>query len=115
MPIIYVFIISYGVGLLMAVLATYFRDMVHLYAVFIQILTYLTPLFYPAGILPDNVLVFVKYNPVYHIVTYFRNVALYGQLPSVMDNLVCIGFCILFISVGALVFRKYQKNFLLYI
>lgn len=114
-PIIYVFIISYGVGLLMAVLATYFRDMVHLYGVFLQVLMYLTPLFYPADILPDKVLVLVKCNPLYHIVTYFRDVALYGQLPSVRDNIVCIAFCILTISIGGQVFRKYQKNFLLYI
>lgn len=114
-PIIYVFIISYGVGLLMAVLATYFRDMVHLYAVFMQILTYLTPLFYPADILPEQVLMLVKCNPMYHIVTYFRDVALYGKLPSMRDNLVCIAFCVLCMTVGAVVFKKYQKNFLLYI
>lgn len=114
-PIIYVFIISYGVGLLMAVLATYFRDMVHLYGLFLQVLMYLTPLFYPADILPDKVLMLVKCNPMYHIVTYFRDVALYGQLPSVRDNVVCIAFCILTISIGGLVFKKYQKNFLLYI
>lgn len=114
-PIIYVFIISYGVGLLMAVLATYFRDMVHLYGLFLQVLMYLTPLFYPADILPDKVLMLVKCNPMYHIVTYFREVALYGQLPSARDNVVCIAFCILTISIGGLVFKKYQKNFLLYI
>lgn len=114
-PIIYVFIISYGVGLLMAVLATYFRDMVHLYGLFLQVLMYLTPLFYPADILPDKVLLLVKCNPMYHIVTYFRDVALYGQWPSVRDNVVCIAFCILTISIGGLVFKKYQKNFLLYI
>lgn len=114
-PIIYVFIISYGVGLLMAVLATYFRDMVHLYGLFLQVLMYLTPLFYPADILPDKVLMLVKCNPMYHIVTYFRDVALYGQLPSVRDNVVCIAFCILTITIGGLVFKKYQKNFLLYI
>lgn len=114
-PIIYVFFISYGMGLLMAVLATYFRDMVHLYAVFMQVLTYLTPLFYPVDILPEKVMMLVNCNPMYHIVTYFRNVVLYGQLPSVQDNLVCIAFCALSMTVGAVVFKKYQKNFLLYI
>lgn len=114
-PIIYVFVISYGMGLLMSVLATYFRDMVHLYTVFIQVLTYLTPLFYPADILPEPVFMVVQCNPMYHIVTYFREVALYGNLPTLHMNLVCIGYCILFMTVGGLVFKKYQKNFLLYI
>lgn len=114
-PLIYVFVISYGIGLIMAVLATYFRDMVHLYGVFLQVLMYLTPLFYPAEMLPDMVLKIVKFNPMYHIVTYFRDVALYGNMPSVRDNLVCIAFCILFLGIGGYIFRKYQRNFLLYI
>lgn len=115
MPIIYVFVLSYGLGLLMSVLATYFRDMVHLYALFLQVVMYLTPLFYPADTLPKEVLMIVKCNPMYHIVTYFRNVALYGQWPTLADNLICIGFCIFFITFGGLVFKKYQRNFLLYI
>ena len=114
-PLIYVFLISYGVGLFMSVLATYFRDMVHLYGVFLQALMYLTPLFYPADILPEKILLLVKCNPMYHIVTYFRDVALYGNFPSLRDNLVCILFCALSLLLGGYVFRKYQKNFLLYI
>lgn len=114
-PLIYVFIIAYGIGLMMAVLATYFRDMVHLYGVFLQVLMYLTPLFYPADMLPETVLKIVKFNPMYHIVTYFRDVALYGNMPSLRDNLVCIAFCVLSLGVGGFIFRKYQRNFLLYI
>lgn len=114
-PLLYLFLVSYGIGLLMAVLATYFRDMVHLYTVALQVLMYLTPIFYPADALPDEVLLIVKCNPMYHIVTYFRDVALYGNLPSLRDNVVCILFCVLTLGAGGFVFRKYQRNFLLYI
>lgn len=114
-PILYLFIISYGMGMLMSVLATYFRDMLHLYGVFLQVIMYMTPIFYPVEILPEWVLVLVKFNPLFHIVTYFRNVALYHTLPTVYDNLICIGFCVFFVTIGAIIFKKYQRNFLLYI
>ena len=114
-PILYLFVISYGVGMLMSVLATYFRDMVHLYGILLQIIMYLTPIFYPVEILPKWVFVIVNCNPLYHIVKYFRNVALYHTLPTIYDNLICLGFCIVFVTIGGLVFKKYQRNFLLYI
>lgn len=114
-PLIYLFLLSYGIGLLMSVLATYFRDMIHLYSVFVQALMYMTPIFYPVEVLPPEAFVIVNYNPLYHIATYFRKVVLWGTVPSVQDNLICIAFAVGALLIGGIVFKKYQKNFLLYI
>lgn len=114
-PIIYLFFISLGVGLFMSVLATYFKDMLYLYTIFTQILMYLTPIFYPIKAVPMQVQFLIKFNPLYHIVTYFRDVVLYGNIPSMRDNIICVVFVAFSMGIGMYVFKKGEKNFLLYI
>lgn len=114
-PIIYLFFICLGAGLILCVLATYFRDMLHLYTIITQILMYLTPIFYPVDALPANIQFIIKFNPMYHIVTYFRDVVMYGTVPSLRDNIVCIGFAALAMVVGLAVFRKQQSKFMLHV
>lgn len=115
LPIIYLFFINLGMSLILSSAAVYFRDIMYLYSIFLQILCYLTPLFYPIDILPPKVQILLYFNPLYHIVTYFRKVVLYGEMPSLYDNFVCIGFAAISMVCGYVVFKKAQKNFLLHI
>ncbi|QHI72065.1 ABC transporter permease [Aminipila terrae] len=114
-PIIYLFFICLGVGLFMSVLGTYFKDMFYLYSIFTQILMYFTPIFYPINAVPEQVQFFIKFNPMYHIANYFRDVVLYGNIPSLRDNVVCMAFAILAMGIGMYTFKKGEKDFLLYI
>lgn len=111
----YTFLISIGVGMILAVGAVYFRDLSHLYGVFVTALMYFTPLFYPAEILPDLVWKIDQFNPMLHVVMYFRNIMLYGVCPSLKDNVICLGFGVVFCLIGAILMKKHQKNFILYI
>ena len=54
-------------------------------------------------------------NPMYHFVTYFRNILMYNTLPSLMDNLVCLAMGVVSLLLGCLVFKKLQRNFILHI
>lgn len=111
----YTFLISLGVGLLLSVATVYFRDLLHLYGVLLTAQMYLTPIFYPVDILPEGVLAIVKCNPLYYLVNYFREIVLYGVWPTLEENLICLGFGVLFVLIGIVVFKKHQKNFILYI
>lgn len=112
---VYMFMIALGIGLLLSVVAVYFRDLTHLYGVFITAQMYLTPLFYPVEVLPPWVYRVVCFNPTYHLVEFFRNIALYGKWPSLQDHLICLAFSFAFVLIGLVVFKKKQKNFILYI
>ena len=46
-PVLYVFLFSLGMGLLLSALVVTFRDLQHLYGVLITAWMYLTPIFYP--------------------------------------------------------------------
>lgn len=114
-PVFCLFLFNFGISLILAALNTFFRDVGYLYNVFVTIWMYLTPIIYPVEILPAWILPVVKLNPLYHFVQYFRNVTLYGTVPSLRENLICILFALLFLLVGLLFFRKKQDKFIFYI
>ncbi|WP_312635392.1 ABC transporter permease [Oscillibacter sp.] len=115
LPLLYLLLISTGVGLFLSALAVRFRDVVHLYSVVLTALMYLTPIFYPITILPDAARQIVSFNPIFHILEMFRCMVMYGTVPSLKANLVCIGFSIIALCVGMLTFQKNQDSFILYL
>jgi len=114
-PIIYTFTFSLGVSMLLSSLAVFFRDITHLYGVITLLLMYMTPLFYPVDILPDFMIPIIGFNPIYHFVDYFRSLALWGHVPDLWSNMVCIGYALAALCVGSFVFMEKQENFILYL
>lgn len=114
-PMIYAFIFSFGLGLVLVTLNVFFRDTSHLWGVWITAWMYLTPIIYPMSILPEWMNVIVKLNPLYYYVEYFRDVMIYGSVPGVTENLVCIFFSGIMLVIGLVVFKRKQDKFILYI
>lgn len=114
-PIFYTFLFATGLGIMLSALTVYFRDIAHFYGVFILAWTYFTPIFYPVEILNAKAMRIMSLNPMYHLVTFMRQLVLYGQFPSMKENLLCflIGFFMLL--TGLWVFYKKQDNFVLYV
>lgn len=114
-PIFLAFIFSTGLGLILASMNTFFRDMGHLYSVWTTAWMYLTPMFYPISIIPDNIKMVIYYNPLYYYVTYLRMLVIDGAIPGMEINVICICFSFLFLLIGLLIFKKNQDKFILYI
>lgn len=116
-PLVLLLLFCIGCGLFLAAIATFFQDITYIYSVFTLALTYLTPIFYPvdADFLPKLAMRIIKINPLYYYLTFFRQVVMYGTLPSVGLWIGCIVSCVLALVVGFTVFRKLQKNFILYL
>jgi ABC-2 type transport system permease protein len=111
----YMLLFCSGLSLLLAALAVFFRDIIYLWGVVTLTWMYATPLFYPIGALADWMQQIMQFNPMYHYVTYFREIALWGRTPGLLENLLCLGMALLTFAVGFLVFRKSQKKFILYV
>lgn len=109
------FMFSLGIGLLLAALSVFFRDVMHLWSVLLTAWTYATPLFYPVDILPDWAVPIMNANPMYYYVSYFREIALYGTTPTLEQTLVCLLCGVGALIVGLLVFKKQEKKFILYV
>lgn len=114
-PLTLLLLFCMGIGMVLSALVVYFRDMLHLYGVVVMAWMYMTPIFYPASALPDEVAFLIQFNPMYHYVTFFREVILYGTFPAWNIWLGCCGFSALVFTVGLLIFRKLQRDFILYV
>jgi len=114
-PIIYIFVFSLGVAMLMSSLVVFFRDLTHLYSVFLTMLMFLTPIMYPIDIIPEHLLPFWGFNPMYHFVDYFRALTLWGFVPDLWSNIVCIGFALASLCAGTYVFMRQQDRYILYL
>jgi ABC-2 type transport system permease protein len=114
-PILYTFVFSTGLGLLLAAATVFFRDIAHFYGVFVMAWTYFTPVFYPETILPHAAMQIMKWNPMYHYVKYMRDLILFGNFPGMKENLICFMFSFLFLVLGVIVFYKKQDRFVLYV
>jgi ABC-type polysaccharide/polyol phosphate export permease len=112
-PILYTFVFSLGVAMLMATLAVFFRDLTYLYGILLTLLMYLTPLFYPVEMLPERLIPYMGLNPIYHYIDYLRDLALRGIVPGLWDNVVCIGFALAALCCGMYAFMSRQENFIL--
>lgn len=112
-PLAYAFLFALGMGLILATFTVFFRDMMHLYGVILTAWMYLTPLFYPAEILEGNLVWILKLNPLFHIVTMFRNIILYNSMPTLKNHLVCLSFGLISCAIGLFVFYKKQDKFIL--
>lgn len=113
--LIYVLLFSVGIGIMLSALLVFFRDLNYLWGVFLTALNYLTPIFYPVDILPKWAHKIIILNPMYDYINIFRKIVLYGQWPTLEEHLLCIGFAVLSIVVGGLIFKRKQKDFILYI
>lgn len=115
LPLLYVLVFSTGVGLILSALTVFFRDIQHLYGVFVTAFMYLTPIFYPVSIIPENLTPVLYNNPMFYYIQMFREVVLYGTVPPLHLHLTCIGYAVTFLLIGLVVFYKKQDKFILYI
>ena len=83
---------------------------------------YMTPIIYNVESLVESgnsLAIFASHiinlNPLTHYVGYFRQLVLYGTVPSLTENLICIGWAVAMVLFGLLVFKRKQDKFILYI
>lgn len=105
---------SLGLGLVLATLAVFFKDVMHIWGVIRTAWMYATPLFYPIDILPSWMMHIEAFNPMYHYVAYFRDIALYGTTPGLVENAICGGFAVATFVFGFITFKAFQRKFILY-
>ena len=114
-PMIYIFLFCFGLSLVLAALLVFFRDIGHIWGILLTVWMYASPIIYPITLVPEWLKTIINFNPLYHYIDYFRNVMIYGKVPSLEENLICIFFSISMLLFGITVFRKKQDKFVLHI
>lgn len=114
-PLAYVFLISLGVGLILSTVTVFFRDIKHLYSIVLMLVMYMTPIFYPKEIIPQKYMPIIELNPLFEVVGMFRNVLMYGNLPTLESHFICLIHGLLYFIVGLFIFYKKQDRFIFHI
>lgn len=115
-PLILIFVMSLGVGMILATMSVFFRDLEYLWDVALMLIMYSSAIFYEPDrlIKTGNAWVF-SINPLYHLIANFREAVLFGQplSPEYLIPSVIVSFGTLI--VGIFVFCKKQDDFILHI
>ena len=105
------FIIVYGLSLTLAALYVYFRDLTQIWDILLQIGFYSSPVIYPLSTVPEKYLPYYTLNPITRLIMMYRDILLYGTLPSGMDFLIVTLFAVVFLAFGSLIFKRLSRRF----
>lgn len=115
LPIFLLLIFTIGAGLVLATVTVFFRDIEHLYGVFITMLMYGSAIFYPIDIVPESYRFLFELNPVYAVISLCRDSFLYGRMLDLNTLLYVSVVSVVILILGVLLFYKYQDKFILYV
>ena len=99
--------LTYGIVLIISSINLFFRDMEKLTSIFIMLLFYCTPIFYPADKIPKFL---VYLNPLAPLIINWRNLLLYGYLDP-FYLVVSVFYAALAVAVGYLIYKKLSWKF----
>ncbi len=114
-PIVMLLLYSVGVGMLLAALFVFFRDIEYLYSIFLLLLNYVSAIFYPVTIVPEQYRNLFYINPIYAFIRYFRVVMIDGAVPRPEVHALIFIYTALALALGFGIFKKYDHEFLYYV
>lgn len=114
-PLLCVVIFSLGFGLVLATSMVFFRDTQFLWGIVSMLWMYGTPIFYPETILTESLRGLLQFNPLYHFIGFVRTCVIDGISPEPRTFVICFIMALGMLAVGALIFKKNQDKFVLYL
>ena len=99
-----------GLGLLGATINVYYRDVEQFTAVLTQFWFWLTPIIYPAAIVPAQYRSFIEWNPIYPLVVAMQDIFLRATLPHWISLAYPLAVAAISLILGALVYFKLGQD-----
>jgi ABC-2 type transport system permease protein len=114
-PLILLFVMAYGVGMILATMSVFFRDLEYLWGVALMIIMYTSAIFYPVERLYKTGKGWIlELNPIYNLISLFR-CAVFSTPIEVRHILYACVFSFGTLFIGMLMFYKKQDKFILYV
>lgn len=113
-PILCLIIFNIGMSYILSSLFVFFRDMQYLYQIFTMLLMYMSAIFYEIDRFPENLRFVFDINPIYHFVTYIRQLVIYATVPDFTSHIICLAFAFGMLAIGYFVHRKTEQKFVYY-
>lgn len=106
--------LTYGVGCVMTVLATFLRDTVQVVGIGLTLVFWATPIVYPISLIPPRhgwLLAVVRANPVTHLAEWYRAAFSTHAAPSLSSVLYLAAVSVAAAATGAALFARARPHF----
>ena len=113
-PIICLVLFNLGMGLILSAMFVLFKDIQYLYDIFTMLLMYVSAIFYTVDLYPKNIQGLFFLNPLYTFITYFRQIVINNQIPSLQLHILCMVYSVVVFVIGCVIYKKYNYKFLYY-
>lgn len=107
------YILVVGLALLLCALFPKFRDIHHIWEVFVQLGFWATPIIYPIAIVPEKYHVYIFLNPVARILQGCREAVIgpAGDFMSLTNHIIIVSVAVTLFAVGLALFNKMSRTF----
>lgn len=105
------YIVSLGVAFIVSSLTVYFRDLLHLLGVFMQLMFYATPIVYSIKDVPPEMKWLLKLNPMSYLIEGYRAIFYDKVAPSFPSLGRALIMGIILCVIGYIIFKKLEKRF----
>ncbi len=114
-PLVLLPVMAYGIGLILATLSVFFRDLEYIWSVALMMVMYTSAIFYkPARIVEAGYGWLLEINPLYSIVVNFRN-SIFGSFLDLKALSISLAYSFGFLAIGVFMFLKKQDEFILHV
>ena len=104
-------VMALAVGMFLASINVYFRDITAVVPILLMAWLFLTPVIYPLESIPQQYQLYAKLNPMTGILEGLRNAVLIGAPPERISMLLSITTTFIFVVFSYLLFKKLEKGF----
>lgn len=113
-PICCLIIFNIGMSYILSALFVFFRDMQYLYQIFTMLLMYMSAIFYEVKRFPEELRFVFNINPVYHYISYMRQLVMQSSVPGFAEHIICLSFALGMLGIGYFVHSKTEQKFVYY-
>lgn len=103
--------LSLGLTLICAAVGVYVRDLVHVIGLLMNVLFYMSPIFYSTSIVPEPFNVFISINPLTPIIEQWRAIFIRGELFDLAGYAISLTTSTAILCLGFITFYLLRKGF----
>jgi len=104
-------VLALAVGMFLASINVYFRDITAVVPILLMAWLFLTPVIYPLESIPQQYQLYAKFNPMTGILEGLRSAVISGTPPERISMLFSISITFIFVIISYLLFKKLEKGF----
>ncbi len=100
-----------GLGLLLGIMNVFIRDIGQAFPMLLQFWFWMTPIVYQSSMLPDTFTQFIRYNPMFYIVSAYQNILTYQTQPAYTEDLLWMaGGSLGLLGLAFIIFRRASSD-----